>query len=92
MNGYEMLVKEFDALKMDYFALVDRVSVLSDLVEVLLTEREAAKEAERKAAEKDAEMWAYYQAEEYEARQALIREGLHVIEAINEVTRAAANE
>lgn len=40
MNGYEMLVKEFDALKMDYFALVDRVSVLSDLVEVLLTERQ----------------------------------------------------
>ena len=40
MNGYEMLVREFDALKMDYFALVDRVSVLSDLVEVLLTERQ----------------------------------------------------
>ncbi|MBO5062888.1 MAG: hypothetical protein J6C08_00180 [Campylobacter sp.] len=40
MNGYEMLVKEFDALKMDYFALVDRVSILSDLVEVLLAERQ----------------------------------------------------
>jgi hypothetical protein len=30
---------------------------------------EAAKEAERKAEEKNAEMWAYYQAEEYKARQ-----------------------
>lgn len=53
---------------MEVYRLTDRVSVLSDLVEVLLLEREQAKEAERKAQERDAEAWKYYQEEEYRAR------------------------
>lgn len=58
MNGYEMLVREFDALKIDYLALVDRVSVLSDLVEVLLTEKMEREEAERLALEHNAKQYA----------------------------------
>ena len=42
---------------------------LQMLLQMLLNEKAAIKEAERLAAAKNAEMWAYYQAEEYKARQ-----------------------
>ena len=69
MNGYEMLVREFDALKEELKGL--KADVL-----LLIQERNDAIEAAKSAEAKNAEMWAYYQAEEYKARQeALNSEG-----------------
>ena len=69
MNGYEMLVNEFDALK-------EELKWLKADVLLLIQVRDAAIEAAKRAEVKNAEMWAYYQAEEYKARQeALNSEG-----------------
>lgn len=48
--------------------LETKVYELERQLQMLLHERAAIKEAERLAAAKDAEMWAYYQAEEYKVR------------------------
>lgn len=62
MNGYEMLVREFDALKEELKGL--KADVL-----LLIQERDEARAAETRALEENLKMWAYYQAEEYKARQ-----------------------
>ena len=67
MTGFELLVREFDALQ-------EEVKELRAQLNVLWREREELKEAERRAREKDALMWAYYQAEEAKER-ALKSEG-----------------
>ena len=54
----------------------DRLRRLEEQVALLMQERDAAIEAAKRAEAKNAEMWAYYQAEEYKARQeALDSEG-----------------
>lgn len=61
MTGYELLVKELTALQAE-------VKQLRIEVSVLLEEKAEREEAERKAQERNAEMWRYYQEEEYKAR------------------------
>ena len=63
MTGLELLEKEFNTLKEDF-------KELKKEVELLIKERDEARAAEARALEENLKMWAYYQEEEYKARQA----------------------